>query len=190
MVFVSCFYGSVRDSEFPALFKELILLSGNIVVDFNYLCQETIFTAQKEGEYGKLIFIRNLITHQDYIQKINPPEPWNRNEPNIICYSKSPISGNSLGLLKDLGYSSGQHLFKVGYSFTYFGIDVLLVKVCTRQDLVWKPLGNLWLVIVKSPEYSNSNDAQKYTATIKNITNLLKSIVEDLGSVDHSFLKL
>ena len=115
-MYSSCVFGSVSDSEFPILFKECILLSGSILVDFNYLCQESTFTSQN----GKLLEIQDLTSLKYYIQKINPPEPWNRNEPNIICFSKSQNHCIYVGNLKStplVNHSQLNHLF--GFSVIF-----------------------------------------------------------------------
>lgn len=178
-MYTSIIYGSITDQEFPKVFKELTLLTGTILKDFNYCREESIFISQD----SKLLLVRDLLKDNYYIQKMNPPEPWTEHEPNVLSFSKSIIKGNTFGLLGDMGFKKDVTLKKVGYSFIFNGIDILLLRVIKEEQIY----GNLWLVLVKSPEYTS--DSLKYKSLIKSVQSLLQSIVEDLGSVDHSFLR-
>jgi len=175
MVYASVVYGSVKDSEFKQVFKELTLLTGTILYNFNYAVKESLYTSPSD----KILLVCDLTSKKNYTLKMNPPEPWNSNEPNVLSFTKS---NTSLTTIK--GYDLTSTLCKVGYSFTFNGIEILLLKVIVKQDIQ----GHIWIVIVKSQDYTS--DPVQYNNILKSVVSILLGFIPDLGSVDHTLLRL
>jgi hypothetical protein len=172
MVYTSVVYGSIKDSEFPKVFKQLVLLTGSILKDFNYCIEEKVYSSTSD----KVLLIRDFTSNNYYTQKMNPPEPWNSNEPNVLSFTKSNLSLE--------GYNLISSLKKVGYSFTFNGIEILVLKIIIEQEIQ----GKIWIVIVKSQDYTS--DPLKYNAILKSVIAVLRVYIPDLGSVDHTLLRL